>query len=147
MERVFAASPIAGTLCPYEDAVKSVDDLLLQSIDEVLLELLGRRARDAVYDHLERNQSLARSEIPKHLNKFVQLLDETFGKGSKTICKSIIRRMYNKLEWKFSETQDYEFMDYLDAIRVRIAKILIERAGEPQQDATVLGFPETGTQH
>ncbi len=146
MEHVFATSPLTGAARPHEDAVKSVDQLLLQSIDEVLLELLGRRARDAVYDHLERNQSLAKSEIPKHVNKFVQLLDETFGKGSKTICKSIIKRMYSKLEWKFSETQDYEFMDYLDAIRARTTRVLVERARETNRDARILGLPETGEQ-
>jgi hypothetical protein len=91
-------------------------------------DLLGTRAREAVYDHLERNHSLARSDIPKHIKKFLELLDETFGEGSRTIEKSIIKRMFNKLEWKFYDNPGYDFMDYLEAIRAKIAKALIEHA-------------------
>ena len=124
MEYVISASHLAGGLCAPDNTAKSVDDLLLLCMDEVLRELLGRRAGEAVYDHLERNHSLARTDIPKRMNKFLELLDETFGKGSRTIWKSIIRRMYDKLEWEFYDNPGFEFMDYLDAIRARIAKLL-----------------------
>jgi hypothetical protein len=147
LERVSSASPLAGNLCAQDNQAKSLDELLLQCVDEILLELLGRRTREAVYDHLERSQSLARNDIPRHVNKFVELLDETFGKGAKTICKSIIRRMYDKLEWKFYEMPDYEFMDYLDAIRARISKVLVESAKEGQQDPNVLEFQKSCKQH
>jgi hypothetical protein len=144
LERVFPVSPLAGSQYADDNSVESVDELLLQCVDEALSELLGKRAKEAVYDYLERNQSLPRSDIPKHLNKFLELLDETFGKASKTICRSIIRRMYDKLNWKFYEIPDYEFMDYLEAIRTRIAKVLIEHAKAGQQDQDMLGFPEPG---
>jgi hypothetical protein len=147
LERVFSASPLAGSVRARDNPAKSVDELLLQCVDEILVELLGRRAKEAVYDHLERNQSLARSDIPRHVNKFLELLDETFGRSGRTICKSIIRRMYEKLDWKFYEIPDYEFMDYLDAIRARIAKVLIERAKAGQQDPSMLKFPEPSKQH
>jgi hypothetical protein len=112
-------------------------------VDEVLLELLGKRGREAVYDHLEKGDSLARSDIPQHVNKFLELLDETFGKGAKTICKSIIRRMYAKLGWKFYEVADFGFLDYLDAIRARMTKAAIDGAKAGQQGPSVLEFPES----
>jgi hypothetical protein len=144
LARVFSTSPLEGSMCARDNPARSVDELLLQCVDEVLFELLGGRAREAVYDHLERDQSLARTDIPKHLNKFLELLDETFGKGGKTICKSIIRRMYDKLDWKFYEIRDYEFVDYLDAIRARIARVLIEHAKAGRQDPSILEFPKPG---
>jgi hypothetical protein len=128
LEHLISASAIEGSRSAPGTTAKSLDDLLLQCIDEVLCDLLGTRAREAVYDHLERNHSLSRNDIPRHMNKFLELLEETFGKGSKTIGKSIIRRLYEKLEWSFYDNPGYEFMDHLDAIRARIAKTLVEHA-------------------
>lgn len=76
------------------------DALLLECIDEVLADLIGRRAREAVYDHLERNLSLARNEIPQRLDDFLSVLDQTFGKGGKTIGKHIAKKLFAKLEWE-----------------------------------------------
>ena len=128
MERVISASQITGSESELDITAGSLEDLLLQCIDEVLADLLGTKAKEAVYDHLERNHSLSRSDIPRHMNKFVELLEETFGKGSKTIGKAIVKRLYEKLEWKFYDNPGYEFMDHLDAIRARIARTLIEHA-------------------
>jgi hypothetical protein len=121
-------SPTDRSLYVPETTAKSLDELLVLCIDEVLTDLLGSRTREAVYDYLERNQSLARNDIPRHLNKFLGLLEKTFGKGSKTIEKSIIKRLYDKLEWEFVEIPNFEFTDYLDAIRSRIARALVEHA-------------------
>jgi len=126
LEHIIPSSPLTGGLYTPDTTAKSLDDLLLQCIDEVLADLLGRRTREAVYDRLERNYSLARSDIPRHMTKFLQLLDETFGKGSRTIWKSIVKRMFDKLEWKFYDNPGYEFMDYIEEIRTKIAKALIE---------------------
>lgn len=128
LDKVFSVSSIAGTLYGPDVAPKSLDDLLLQSIDEVLADLLGRRTREAVYDCLERNYSLARSDIPSDLNKFFGLLEETFGKGSITIGKSIIKRLCEKLNWKFADVPGFEFTDYMEAIRSRFARTLVELA-------------------
>ena len=123
---MISVSPITGSLYTPDTTAKSLDDLLLHCIDEVLADLLGRRAREAIYDCLERDHSLARSDIPKHMTLFLQLLDETFGKGSRTIWKSIIKRLYEKLEWKFYDNPGYEFIDYMEEIRAKVTKALIE---------------------
>jgi hypothetical protein len=68
-------------------------DLLLESIDEALTDLLGGRAREAVYDHLERNCLVARNELSSKLGTFLTLLDDTFGKGGKTIGKVVARKL------------------------------------------------------
>jgi hypothetical protein len=100
------------------------DALLLESIDESLTDLLGRRAREAVYDHLERNCFLARGEIPKRLDDFFELLNNTFGKGSKTIAKVIARKLHSKLGWEFVEIPSYELCDYVHMARTRLEREL-----------------------
>ena len=71
-----------------------IDALLLESMDEALTDLLGRRTREAVYDYMERNCFVARNEIPGRLDDFFKLLNETFGKGGSTIGKVIAKRLY-----------------------------------------------------
>ena len=113
----------------YEEysAVESLGELLVQSVDETLTDLLGKRTKEAVYDCLERNYALGREDIPDNLSKFFQLMEETFGSGSRTIAKSIIKRMFSKLDWEFVEMPGYQFTDYLDAIRKRITRTLLDQ--------------------
>jgi hypothetical protein len=68
---------------------------------------------------------IARNEIPDRLCDFLRLLDETFGKGSRTIGKVIARKLYAKLGWEFVEISSYGLEDYLEVARVRVGKGLI----------------------
>jgi hypothetical protein len=97
-----------------------IDALLVESTNEALTDLLGRRAREAIYDHLERNCLISRNEIPNRLGDFFRLLDETFGKGSKTIGRVIAKRLYAKLGWEFVEVSSYDPEDYFKAARNRL---------------------------
>ena len=128
LNRIIAASSSSGDLLAPSTTAESLDDLLLECIDEVLADLLGRRSREAIYDCLERDQSLARTDIPEHMTLFIQLLEETFGKGSRTIRKAVVKRMYEKLEWKFYDNPGYEFIDYMEEIRTKVTRALIEHA-------------------
>jgi hypothetical protein len=119
-------------------SLKTLDELIFESIDEVLTDLLGRKPKEAIYDYLERNHSLARDMIPKNLRKFIELLESTFGRGCKTICKAIAKRLFDKLGWEFTEIKGFELLDYLEAVRARIARELIEKAKSANHDHTSL---------
>lgn len=97
-----------------------IDRLLVESTDEALTGLLGNRAREAIFEHLERNCLLTREEIPNRLGDFFGLMDETFGKGSKTIARVIAKKLYSKLGWEFVEVPSYEFEDYIRVARDRL---------------------------
>ncbi len=99
-----------------------IDALLLESMDEALTDLLGRRTREAVYDYLERNCLVAPNEIPGRLDDFFKLLNETFGKGGSTIGKVIAKRLYAKLGWEFVDIHSYELVDYVATARGRLEK-------------------------
>jgi hypothetical protein len=136
-ERVYVAESYSGTS---EHAVgslvtygSSLETLLLESIDEALTDLLGRRAREAVYDYLERNCLLARNEIPQRLDDFARLLEDTFGKGHKTIGKVIAKKLYGKLGWTFVEIPNYELIDYLSTVKSRLGRELARIAGRTIQ--------------
>jgi len=107
---------------------KTVDSLVGESIDQALDDLLGRRAKEAIYDYLERNYSLARDDIPKNMEKFFRLTGETFGKASRTIARCIVKRLWEKLGWKFEGINGFEFSDYLEMAKARIARELVQKA-------------------
>ena len=72
----------------------TIDHLLVESTDEALTGLLGARACEAVFEHLERNFLLTREEIPNRLADFFGLMNETFGKGGKTIARVIEKALH-----------------------------------------------------
>jgi hypothetical protein len=76
---------------------KDVDRLLLDSMDEVLDDLLGKQVRETFYDYLERNYYIGREEIPRRLGDFLLILERTFGKSGKTIERTLARRLCAKL--------------------------------------------------
>jgi hypothetical protein len=106
----------------------TLEDLLVESVDEVLRDLLGTKVREAIYDYLERNYKIARDLVPRNLVTFFTVLDEICGKSSRIIGKAIASRLFTKLGWKFVEVKGFEFVDYLEEARARIARELIQRA-------------------
>jgi len=76
---------------------KDIDRVFLESLDDVLNDLLGKNVREAFYDHLERNYYMGREDVPKRLGDFLLILERTFGKSGKTIERAIARRLCGKL--------------------------------------------------
>jgi len=107
---------------------RTLNSLLSESIDQVLEDLLGRKAKEAVYDYLERNYSLARDDIPQDTEKFFDLAEETFGKGSITIAHCLVERLWEKLGWEFEDVHGFEFSDYLEMARARVGREVVEKA-------------------
>lgn len=105
-----------------DDIRDNLDALILESVDETLGDLLGRKAREAVYDYLERNHFMARSEIPKCLDEFFSALERTFGKGSKTIGRVIAKKLYVRLGLEFNELPNTECVDYVELAKAKLEK-------------------------
>ena len=76
---------------------KDNDRLFLETVDEVLDDLLGRKVRTAIYDYLERNYYIAREDVPKRLGDFLMILERNFGPSAKTIERTIAKRLIPKL--------------------------------------------------
>ncbi len=103
--------------------------LLSDSIGEALTDLVGTRAREAVYDYMERNHSIARSEIPDHIDELFTLFERNFGVASKKVIGRVIaKKVYSKLDWEFHPIPNFQFTDYLERIKTELAKEVFERA-------------------
>jgi hypothetical protein len=108
------------------------DYLLLESIDEALADLLGTRSRDQIYDHLATQYRYGREEIPLKIFDFWEFLGNIFSSGSKTIGRTIIRRLCDRLGYEFVHVPEFQFLDYLDALRTRSERDVDGRERAPQ---------------
>ena len=77
-----------------------IDRLILESVDAVLDETLGKRMRQAFYDLLERSYYISRDGIPTQLGDFLLILERNFGKNGKTIRREIAQRLTQNLPAK-----------------------------------------------
>jgi len=77
-----------------------IDRLILESVDAVLDETLGKRMRQAFYDLLERSYYISRDGIPNQLGDFLLILERNFGKNGKTIRRDIAQRLTQNLPAK-----------------------------------------------
>jgi len=74
--------------------------LLIDSVSEVLTDLLGKKVMESFYDHLETQYSFPKDEIPQRLSDFLLILERTFGKGGEVVERCIARKLYKKLGWE-----------------------------------------------
>ena len=98
------------------------NDLLLEAIDETLIDLVGARAKNMIFDYLE--CSIRRDEIPSQPAKFSALLEEISGKAARVIGRASVRRLYVKLGWEFYEVPGFEPADYIEAAKSRLTREL-----------------------
>jgi hypothetical protein len=94
--------------------------LLLESIDQAFADLLGRRSRDAIYDHLATHYRYGREEIPENIDEFYKFLQNMFGSGAATLGRTVIRRMFDKLGYEYVNVAGFQFFDYLEALKSRV---------------------------
>jgi hypothetical protein len=101
--------------------MNSSSDLLLDSIEEVLGNLLGKRAKQAMYACLDR-QGLAQHQIPEHLPRFDAFLEEKFGRASKIIELQIAERLYTQLGLELIAVPRYGLTDYVDMVSRQLSR-------------------------
>jgi hypothetical protein len=113
-----AAAP-AGTGKP---PVSNFDQMLIESVDQALRDLLGDRTRNQIYDYLSTHYNYGREEIPERIEDFYTFLENTFATGSRTVGRTIIRRLFTRLGYEYVNVPGFEFFDYLEAVRARVAR-------------------------
>jgi hypothetical protein len=122
------ANQVTSGIPILEESVKSSErpvtfnGLLLESLESVLRSILGSKACDAILTHLETNCSISRRDIPRNIDLIFDVLQENFGRGAMTIGNAMVRNLYEKLGWSFTEVGGFDFHDYLEAARARFRR-------------------------
>jgi 2,3-bisphosphoglycerate-independent phosphoglycerate mutase len=108
---------------------KTLNELVWESVDEVLNGLIGKKPTEAVYDYLERRFSIARGDIPQNTEKLFDVMKGLFGlKSSTVISRCIAKGVFENLGWEFVQVEGFGFSDYIEMARARIARELIQKA-------------------
>ncbi|MGD8506606.1 MAG: hypothetical protein PVF15_08090 [Candidatus Bathyarchaeota archaeon] len=95
----------------------SLDDLLLDMVDETVKQVFREPGAKAIYNYIENECHLKREEIAKKPEVFSADLKRLLGSGSQMIEKMILKNLYRRLELKFTVKEGYEFSDYIKELR------------------------------
>jgi len=94
--------------------------LLLKVIDEELKQIFGEAATLIIYNHLEKNYSLKRQEIPEKLEVFIGGLEEFLSSGAQVVEKIILQKVYSSFGFQRQIKEGYSFIDYVTELKKNI---------------------------
>jgi len=94
--------------------------LLLKVIDEEMKQMFGEVATLIIYNHLEKNHSLKRSEIPEKLEVFIVGLEEFLSSGAQVIEKIILEKVYSSFGFHCQVREGYRFIDYMSELKKNV---------------------------
>jgi hypothetical protein len=95
---------------------------LVEAMDEVIGEMLGRKVLKSLYTALETHYDVTKDEIPYRIETAYKILKDVFGvQGSTTISNSIVRRLYQKLGLDFEEIAGIRLMEYVEIAKRKLA--------------------------
>jgi len=103
-----------------EVPVTCVDDLLLETIGDVLRQVFGENSAKIILRNMKKSHSLKWEEIPKRAQVFSDALRNLLGSGGVIIEDLVLETLYSKLELKFEWKKGYGFSDYIRELRKSI---------------------------
>jgi hypothetical protein len=107
------------------------DNFLLHIIDETL-NSLGKSVGQSIYFHIEKQFSVARTEIPQNLKKFQEGLEKIFGTGARFIEILIIKNLHAKLGHSLvmKKSEQLEFIEYVSTAKQSYIRNVTKQAAE-----------------
>ena len=93
------------------------DELLLKVIDAELKQIFGEAATLIIYNHLERNYSLKREEIPEKLEVFAMGLEGFLSSGAQVVERIILEKVYSSFGFQCQVKEGYRFVDYVTRLK------------------------------
>jgi len=103
-------------------AMKALDDLLINVVDETLRQVFREEGTKAIYAFIKNNCHLKQEEIAEKTEVFSADLKRLLSSGAPVVEKMILKNLYSKLELKFEERKGYEFSDYIKELRKRCGR-------------------------
>lgn len=89
---------------------------LLTAVEEGLSNL-GDSPKQAILFHLENSFKIKREEIPTNLTEFKKALEKIFGPEAPYIEKLILKRLHDKLNLEFENSENLNFLNSVENAR------------------------------
>jgi len=88
-------------------------DIHLEAVDYGLI-VLGEIVRQAIYERIEKDHGLKRTEIPERLEAFHKALESTLGMSAKTVERLTAKNLYQRLGLNFTPRPEWTLIEYVD---------------------------------
>ncbi len=93
---------------------RSLDDLLLETIGDVLKQVFGEKPAKIILRNIKKGYSLRWEEIPTKAQVFAGALQKILGSSGAVIIEDlIVEILYSKLKLEFKWKKGYGFSDYV----------------------------------
>ena len=100
-----------------EKEVRSLDNLLLDAVDETLRHIFKEEGAKVIFSFLENKCHLKREEIGEKAEDFSAGLDWLLSSARPMVEKLILENLYSKLELRFEEKEGHDFSDYIKELK------------------------------
>lgn len=97
--------------------VSIIDDSLLETINEVLGGIFGKKGSIIIFETMKKKYVLKRNQIGERLKVLEDVLRQMFKSGSLIIEDLILENLYAKFNLEFKSRKGYQFSDYIQALR------------------------------
>jgi len=98
-------------------AIKALDDLLVNVVDETLRQVFREEGTKAIYAFIKNNCHLKQEEIAEKPKVFSDGLERLMGSAAPVIEKLALKNLHRKLGLKFVKKEGYELSDYVKELR------------------------------
>ena len=120
------------------------NDLLVDSVDEAISEVLGNRVTAAFWYHYQAFLGITRDEMPYRVDTLFASLKGTFGVGGETLGRVIVKKLYAKANVPLDLKVDRSFTEHVEELK----RILAEDLMQPKlSDETDSQHPKGSTQN
>ncbi len=96
---------------------ESFDDLILETMENVLKQILGEATAKIIITYANKTYSSKGEENPIKAQIYANALREILGSSSVTLENLILKSLHSKLNLKFEEKAGYDFLDYINELR------------------------------
>lgn len=95
---------------------------MVETIRETMTALLSRHVVEALFARLEVAYSIKSEDIPDHLDRFLSILEMTFGPSTKVLGKAIAKKFYSRLGLKFTDDPRKTLVDHVEHAKTELAR-------------------------
>ena len=101
---------------------RAFNELLIDAVDDVVTEILGKRGNSILWRHYQAFLGLTREEMPNQLPKLFSSLDSIFGVAGETVGERVIRKLYEKANVPLNYNSRRTPVEYAEELKEILAK-------------------------
>jgi len=106
------------------------NDLLIDSVDETITEVLGSRVTSAFWYHYQAYLGVSRDEMPYRLPTLFESLKGVFGVGGETLGRIVVKKLYAKANVPLNYSSDRSLLEYVEELKQTLAEDIMRSRPE-----------------